>query len=122
VATGKDTLFDMKPILIGSSYKPGRGGHAPGDLRNAFLEALDAYESWEDGAAEPDVELRDRQVKLSAVAGLLWNCSDIVPSVWMQQVRDLDTGDESFRIAPTYAAVARWLKAHVALALRDQSR
>jgi hypothetical protein len=27
-------------ILINSSYNPARGGHAPGDLRTAFEEAL----------------------------------------------------------------------------------
>jgi hypothetical protein len=29
-------------ILINSRYNPARGGHAPGDLRTAFEEAVEA--------------------------------------------------------------------------------
>ena len=64
----------------GSFYKPARGGHAPGDLRDAFSASLEAFDLWEDGEPEPTVELRDKQVRISEVCGLLWNCSDTMPS------------------------------------------
>ncbi len=56
-------------------YHPSRGGHAPGDLRDAFAEAVEA------GRGDPNqtVELRDQTVTLARVAGLLWNCRDVMP-------------------------------------------
>jgi hypothetical protein len=41
-----------------SSYNARLGGHAPGDLRDAF-SALDAFQDWEAGTPEPTVKLRD---------------------------------------------------------------
>jgi hypothetical protein len=85
-------------MLPFSHYKPHLGGHAPGDLRDAFHVAVDAVGEWEAGP-EPKVELRDKQVPVSRVFGLLWNCSDTLP------------GDER---PGSYAAGARLLKALVA--------
>ena len=97
-----------RAVLTGSYYVPARGGHAPGDIRDAFAEALDAYEDWADGEPEPTVELRDKQVPISAVFGLLWNCSDILPDAMWRQAADLGA-DESAK-SHTYSAIARWLK------------
>jgi hypothetical protein len=44
-----------------SSYNARLGGHAPGDLRDAF-SALDAFQDWEAGTPEPTVKLRDGDV------------------------------------------------------------
>jgi hypothetical protein len=97
-------------LLTGSFYSARRGGHVPGDVRDAFCEALEAFVSWNDGEEEPTVELRERQVPISRIFGLLWNCSDILPSFAWSDVIDLGADDEIKR--RTYAAVARWVKAN----------
>ena len=97
-------------ILIRSTYRPSRGGHAPGDVRDAFLEAIDAHQAWQDGEPEPTVDLRDQAVPISRVCGLLWNCSDVLPGVAATQLRDLLTGREGDRRVSPYATAARLLK------------
>src|SRR4051812_9601520 len=71
----------MTSFLNGSFYNPARGGHAPGDVRAAFAAAIEAYDSWEAGEAEPTVELREQQVSISNICGLLWNCTDTMPNI-----------------------------------------
>jgi hypothetical protein len=92
-----------------SYYVPRQGGHAPGDLREAFCDALDAFEDWKTGEPEPTVELRDKQLLIGQVFGLLWNCNDIVPGTIWRQVDYLGLCDEMPRHR-TYAALARILK------------
>ena len=104
-----------KSVLTHSFYKPGRGGHAPGDIRDAFLEAIEAYEAWEDGDPEPCVEVRGRPMRLSEVCGLLWNCSDTMPGIDARHLegmlRDLEASCGS------YARAARALKHAIGQAL-----
>jgi hypothetical protein len=45
-----------------SNYHPGRGGHAPGDLRDAFAEAVEDYIYG--GSPEPFVDVRGHKVSL----------------------------------------------------------
>ncbi|HET9375178.1 MAG TPA: hypothetical protein VFO40_09405 [Chthoniobacterales bacterium] len=49
-----------------------------------FLAALDAYHDWEEGEPEPTVEHQvnyvSSQIPISRACGLLWNCTDIIPS------------------------------------------
>jgi len=54
-------------------YNPGRGGHAPGHLRESFDE-------WVQDKQPTEVEVD--YVKRSGrwLIGQLWNCSDIMPS------------------------------------------
>jgi hypothetical protein len=99
----------MSAILVGSSFHPARGGHAPGDLRDAFCEAVDAFDQWKAGAPEPTVELREQQLPISAVFGLLWNCSDIMPGDLFDQIDD-HSGALKRR---TYSAGARFLKSQI---------
>lgn len=75
-----------QPILIRSSYRPARGGHAPGDLRDAFLEGIEAFAAWRPGQPEPTVEVREQAVRLSVLCGLLWNCSDTLPGLDQRQL------------------------------------
>ncbi len=100
--------------LAHSSYMPGRGGHAPGDVRDAFLEALDAYEAWDDGEPEPTVDLRGRPVSLSTLCGLLWNCSDIMPGSARSQMVDMLPFGITEGHVTTYARAARALKSEMA--------
>jgi hypothetical protein len=73
-------------------YNPARGGHAPGHLRDRFLELIEGR--LPDNAAERE-ELFD-------LCGQLWNCSDTLPSGCAEQL-DLRAG--------SYASLARQLRA-----------
>lgn len=68
-----------------------RYGHAPGDLREAFAEAIELDLK--------EIEFRDHTISVERLCGLLWNCTDILPQ-WI--ANDLDEP----RLA-TYAAAAR---------------
>ena len=94
--------------LHGSFYSPARGGHAPGDLRDAFAEAVDAFAAWRDGDAEPRVEVRERPVPISALCGLLWNCRDALPSLLRTALEDA-----GFERCGSYASAARQMKAAI---------
>jgi hypothetical protein len=108
--------LEMK-ILNESFYKPGRGGHAPGDLRDAFRDALLAFDEWQPGQPEPGVKLRDQVVPISDVFGLLWDCSDILPSTLWGILCDLDAEDpETGMKSRTYGAASRWLRDQMRLA------
>jgi len=55
-------------------YKPNRGGHAPGFLRDAFQEWV------EEGDQERKTVIIDDEKKpLNWLLGQLWNCTDILP-------------------------------------------
>jgi hypothetical protein len=94
------------PILVHSCFNPGRGGHAPGDLRDAFADAVEAYAAWPEGGLEPRVELQDQPVPISRVFGLLHNCTDIMPRAIRDEVRDLVPGEA---VSGSYAAGAQVL-------------
>ena len=92
------------------AYRRHQGGHYPGHLRDAFIEAIDAYCGWEPGTPEPTVEVEfgyvPRPMTLTQVCGLMWNCTDILPSL---EVGALEHhGIELQR--STYAAAARAMK------------
>jgi hypothetical protein len=55
------------------SYDPRRGGHAPGHLRDAFLEWLDTGESTH------TVVVLGEHRSLNWLCGQLWNCTDVLP-------------------------------------------
>src|SRR6202040_2902773 len=100
----------MTAILKHSKFSPATGGHAPGDVRDAFVAAVEAFEQWEDGEPEPAGELREPRIAISAVFGLLWNCSDILPGDLFDQIDD-HSGVLKSR---TYASAARYLKSRIA--------
>jgi hypothetical protein len=93
-------------LLIQSRYHPALGGHAPDDLREAFEEAVDAVSSWKHGEPEPIIEVRGRCLPVSGVCGLLWNCTDTMPSPLAYSVGSLDP---DYR-GRSYATAARSLK------------
>jgi hypothetical protein len=104
-------------ILAHTCYNPPRGGHAPGDIRDAFCEAVDAYEAWNDGEQEPTIEVRHQELAISDVCGLLWCCTDIMPSSLYTQIRDLFRWPTEMPQRRTYAVGARLLKGMIASAL-----
>jgi hypothetical protein len=93
-----------------SRWRPGQGGHAPGEVRDAFGEAVDAYESWKHGEPHPAVAVRGQQLAVALVCGVVWNCSDVMPSLLRSQLEGLGL---EFKDAVTYAVGARWLKATI---------
>ncbi len=92
-------------VLLRSYYNSSRGGRAPDDVRQAFIEALDTLSHAE---PEPTVELRGRQIPVRDVFGLLHNCSDILPSGVVSMLEHFDIELKGRR---TYAAAARQLLA-----------
>jgi hypothetical protein len=84
-----------------------RGGHCPGHIRDAFLNALEAYAAWNDGEPEPLVELEVNYeptlIPISKACGLVWNCSDILPSDARDTLEDVGLDVKRW----TYAAAAR---------------
>ncbi|HEY1243342.1 MAG TPA: hypothetical protein VGF29_00790 [Hyphomicrobiaceae bacterium] len=90
------------PVLTQSRYQPARGGHAPGDIREAFLDALLADE------LPATVEVRGRQMPLAQLCGLLWNCTDTLPGNCVGIIRDIIRDYE--RPIGSYAHAARAVK------------
>jgi hypothetical protein len=95
-------------------FNPSRGGHAPGHLRYALIEALES--AWNDGSPwwvglkmefiDPTNQVRWDQSsaveRADWLLGQLWDCIDGVPG---QIYRDW-----GIRYAGTYARLARGLK------------
>ncbi|KAB1071753.1 hypothetical protein [Methylobacterium planeticum] len=96
----------MPNTLILCRYNPGRGGHAPSYLRDAFLDVIEDLPRWQPGMLEPIAEVHERAVPLSVLCGLLWNCPDLLPGLEACEVERL-TG----RQVSTYASAARATKA-----------
>ena len=82
-------------------FKANRGGHAPGYRRDAFLEWLP---NWEDEVPDSPAtcEYDGETVPVKTVLGLLWNCTDTMPS---EACKSLDLPQGS-----TYAQGARKVK------------
>ncbi len=99
------------PVLVNSRYQPSLGGHAPGDVRDAFLEAVDAFLEWDEVGDEPTIDVRGKDLTISAVCGLVWNCSDCLPGGTREALYAFAGNDQ--RIT-SYAIGARLLKDVVA--------
>lgn len=89
-----------------------RSGHAPGHVREAFLNAAHSFMSWQPGTPEPTVDFEvgyvPRQIPLSKLCGLLWNCTDIMPGISFSELSDaMDIKRQ------TYAACARAMLAAI---------
>jgi hypothetical protein len=102
----------MRKTYNPNVYQPRLGGHAPGHLRDAFALAVEAYEAWNDGSAEPTVLVGHEEIpmKIGAVAGLLCNCTDIMGSFMCRDIDDLLPAGDECRSGSTYAIGARHLK------------
>jgi hypothetical protein len=89
-------------------------GHAPFQFHQAFADALDAFEEWLPGQAEPTVLLEGVNVPISAIFGRMRTCFDILPSRLNDIVGDI-TGEVVSSVGdggqPTYADAAHALRA-----------
>ncbi len=98
-------------LLKFARFNPSRGGHAPGEERDAFLQAI---EIWHYGEPEPSVEFRGHEVAIRHLCGKLWNCTDVMPVSARNALTD---GIETDPFSPpiiTYAQGARLLKESLA--------
>ncbi len=93
-----------------SSYAFGRnGGHAKSDARDAFCAALEVVYRCRGQAPFPQVALDGRMISVEDACGLVWNCSDTLPSSDCGIVEGL-TGVK----VGSYASAARRIKSLVA--------
>jgi hypothetical protein len=92
-----------------------RNGHAPGHVRETAVEAFEAWMGWDGTGPEPTVEYEvgyaPRRISLSKAMGLVWNCTDIVPSSVFDLLQDtaqcqMHTFEPVIK-RRTYAACAR---------------
>jgi transcriptional regulator with XRE-family HTH domain len=110
-----DELIRVDPVPYTKPrrrYQPGRGGHAPGHLREAFVDWLDVYVEFPtETTALPTVEIDDEQRPVSWLFGQLWNCTDVLPSQAFEMVNDILERTHTATIdRRTYAAAVRALK------------
>lgn len=69
-------------------------GHAGGHVRDMFLAAISAFRDWNSGEPEPmvtfEVNYQPREITLSQACGLLWQCTDILPSLAVSELELCD--------------------------------
>jgi transcriptional regulator with XRE-family HTH domain len=96
-------------------YDPGRGGHAPGHLRDAFLAWVqDCFHQPDEVPLPQTVVVGETERPVSWLLGQLWNCTDILPSGEFDQINDWLIAEGLPRIdRQTYAAAVRALKLFV---------
>ncbi len=98
-----------------SFVKSRRGGHFPGHLRDAFVDAADAMREADgrDALVRARVRIDDwrtgeeRHYTLPQIFGMMWNCTDIMPSLLCNEIGDIN---DAIRPGCTYAQGARALK------------
>lgn len=86
-------------------------GHAPGHVRDAFLEALEAFLCWNGRGPEPtvtfEVDYEPRKITISQACGLVWHCTDTLPG----HLRDHLAADYPDDLKGTsYASAARLVR------------
>lgn len=92
---------------------PRYDGHAPGHVRDMFLNAIEAFYRWRGKGPAPTVEFEvhclPRQISLSEACGLLWNCRDILPGSHFDMLEEFGLKSR------TYAAAARAIHSRLAI-------
>ncbi len=93
-----------------------RYGHLPGHVRDAFLEAVEAFEDWDPAGSKPparvgyEIRHRPRQISVAEACGLVWGCTDILPGmVYRTLTEDVELDIKR----QTYAAAARAMLQHL---------
>lgn len=81
-------------------FNPARGGHAPGHLRDWFNELVN--DECDDFNRPP--------LSLRRLCGLLWNCTDVMPSSLRDEVRGQYDNWELYPEPMTYAQGARMIR------------
>ena len=60
---------------MSKTYNPSRGGHSPQYLRDELLEFV---------GRPPGQD--ENQIPIKGLIGRLWNCSDVVPRDWAEEL------------------------------------
>lgn len=93
-------------------------GHAPGHVRDTFIDAVGAFLEWELGEPKPTVIFQMRYVPhtipISRACTLLWHCTDVVPGSLFDELTN-ELGVER----RTYAACAHAM--HAAIKERERT-
>jgi hypothetical protein len=95
-------MAKSQKLFQSSRFQPQVGGHAPGDLREAFCEAVESRSGTD---PDPLLMLRGQYLRLSQIAGAPWNCTDMMPSGVCNDI--------GVRLGGSYAIGARYIRALV---------
>jgi hypothetical protein len=77
-------------------FNPSRGGHAPGQLRDALLEALEGPDPWWNnlerdffsGRQQAAWDCMSPKQRGRWLIGQLWNCNDVLPGSVRSEMSD----------------------------------
>jgi hypothetical protein len=90
------------------------GGHAPGHVRDTFLNAVSAFEIWDGKQPEPmiehEVNYQPVEISLSQACGLVWNCTDQLPGGVVAQLEECGLSLRSGSYAADARALRRWIR------------
>jgi hypothetical protein len=89
-----------------------RYGHAPGHFRDTACQAFEAWRTWKSGpepTVEYEINYEPHQISISDACKRVWNCTDIVPGLFVDPL--LTEGLDIKSI--TYAACARAILADI---------
>ena len=90
----------------------------PNSLKDAFLDAVVAFDLWRVGEPVPTVRLNGRLISIFDLCGALWNCDDrLPPEAWATL---LDAQPQ--RRSRTVSAAARWMRREINLHLDERTR
>lgn len=95
------------------TYQANIGGHAPGDLRDQFVELLHEFVTVDSDEGESFTKITH---ELWTTAGRLWNCTDISPEILTDAFEDLGYLRGGYGVdhqASTYARAARLIRYHI---------
>ena len=88
-----------------------RNGHAPGHVRETACDAFQAWMDWDGVSPEPTVEYEinyvPRRISISRACGLVWNCNDIVPGSFFDELHSELTDLGQVVRRQTYGACAQ---------------
>ena len=80
-----------------------------GDRHEIFHLAIEAFISWIPGRAEPSIDYDGDTVSLADACRLVWNCGDIVPGSYSDDLIEHVNAKQR-----TYAAFARAISTQLA--------
>lgn len=97
------------------------------ELREAFHQAIGAYELWERGwgADNPQIQIGDNAFSMSGVCELVGHFAGPVPHAWYEALLGLARRKSNGRFVPenrTYQSAAKSLQGLIAYALEQRRR
>jgi transcriptional regulator with XRE-family HTH domain len=111
-----DELIRVDPVPYTkprrTRYQAARGGHAPGHLRDGFLQWLEeSLDLRPEAPLQPTVEINGEPRPISWLLGQLWNCTDTLPRHAYDSINDMLEREHLPPIdRQTYAAAVRALR------------